>query len=469
MMIKTPSKPVLGSRWLHEPVLGFAGEREHVYTKLGLSRFGPASLGQSEHPSTIRLGYVGSGLSIASAKERLTQFAEGVSGDGTYKLLDFPGVARNRGFFTDLIHSERTQTITLNELKDLKHIRKRADRFPVAVTLVSEKVRLLAQSEQRPQVIILALPDDLLDLLTSVVKQVGGARNFRRAIKAEVMQHGIPTQILLQRVSEAKPGARNVDPPSRVAWNLFTSIFYKGGGIPWKPLGLQEHTCYIGISFHKLLGPDANIRTSIAQAYDDKGVGLVLRGPDFPWDEAKFGRSPHLDAERASQLIQLVLKRYESETGHQPSRVAIHKTSRYWPAEREGIQDALKGVKQFDLVAVAPTSEVRLVRVGKYPPLRGTFFELGDLRYLYTTGYIPALKAYPHGHVPAPLQIADHYGDSSVERIAEEIMILTKMNWNSAGFAGAVPVTVRFSRRVGEILKEMPPGREPQPLLQFYT
>ena len=48
-------------------------------------------------------------------------------------------------------------------------------------------------------------------------------------------------------------------------------------------------------------------------------------------------------------------------------------------------------------------------------------------------------------------------------------MVLTKMNWNSAGFAGAVPVTVRFSRRVGEILKEMPPGRDPQPLFQFYT
>src|SRR5256885_3912380 len=95
-MIKTTIKPVLGSRWLHEPALAFAGNREHVYTKLGLSRFGPASLGQSEHPSTIRLGYVGSGLSIASAKECLTRFAEGVSGDGTHKLLDFPGVARNR-------------------------------------------------------------------------------------------------------------------------------------------------------------------------------------------------------------------------------------------------------------------------------------------------------------------------------------------------------------------------------------
>src|SRR2546430_16911979 len=104
-MIKTPSKPVLGSRWLHEPVLAFAGEREHVYTKLGLSRFGPASLGQSEHPSTSRLGDVGSGLSIASGRERLTQFAGGGSGGGTYHPVDFPRVARNTGCLTDRARS----------------------------------------------------------------------------------------------------------------------------------------------------------------------------------------------------------------------------------------------------------------------------------------------------------------------------------------------------------------------------
>src|SRR5438132_6209079 len=32
------------------------------------------------------------------------------------------------------------------------------------------------------------------------------------------------------------------------------------------------------------------------------------------------------------------------------------------------------------------------------------------------------------------------------ERIADEIMFLTKMSWNWAGFAVADPVTVRFSR-----------------------
>jgi hypothetical protein len=147
----------------------------------------------------------------------------------------------------------------------------------------------------------------------------------------------------------------------------------------------------------------------------------------------------------------------------------VHKTSRFFPAERDGFQAALTDVPEFDLVAVAPSSEVRLVRAGQYPPLRGTLFSVGDTGYLYTTGYIPALQAYPHGHVPAPLQIADHYGDSSRQDIALELLILTKMNWNWAGFAGALPITIRFSRLVGDIMREVPEGREPQPNFKFYT
>jgi hypothetical protein len=94
---------------------------------------------------------------------------------------------------------------------------------------------------------------------------------------------------------------------------------------------------------------------------------------------------------------------------------------------------------------------------------------VGDVRYLYTTGYIPSLRAYPHGHVPAPVQIADHHGDSALSTIANEILLLSKMNWNSAGFCGALPVTIRFSRMVGDIMREIPADREPMPQFKFYT
>ena len=461
--------------YCREPRLRFAGDRLHEDPKTGIARYGPATMGLPRHPASIRLGYVGSGQSVDSAREWFRRAAGGLAGVGDQGLLDFPGFMSDRGFFADLVETYGlVSTVTAHDLASLKRVQSVQARFHEAVALISDRVRLLSQQDERPDIVILALPDELVEMTSRVRFRDPDRgltyRNLRRALKAELMRYGIPTQILLQRVTEAEPGARNVDHVSRVAWNLFTSLLYKAGGIPWRPSGLDPDSCYIGISFHRPLGStDTTLRTSVAQAFDEHGAGLVLRGPDFPWDSARDGPSPHLSDEQARELVGLVLRRYREETQRTPARVVVHKTSRFWDAEREGLQDALAKVAKFDLVAVSPTSEVRLVRAGAYPPLRGTLFALGDIRYLYTTGYIPVLGAYPHGHVPSPLQIADHYGDSSIRHLAEEMMILTKMNWNSAGFAGALPITIRFSRLVGDIMREVPPDREPLPQFKFYT
>jgi Transposase, Mutator family len=67
---------------------------------------------------------------------------------------------------------------------------------------------------------------------------------------------------------------------------------------------------------------------------------------------------------------------------------------------------------------------------------------------------VPSLGRYPHGHVPAPIQITDHIGDTSARDLLSEVLILTKMNWNSARFAERRPVTVRFADEVGTILRD---------------
>jgi hypothetical protein len=67
-------------------------------------------------------------------------------------------------------------------------------------------------------------------------------------------------------------------------------------------------------------------------------------------------------------------------------------TSRYWPDERDGFRAAIESrAHRYDLMALEPQSAVQLIPVSKYPPLRGTRFTVGDLDYLYTTGYIAAL------------------------------------------------------------------------------
>jgi len=146
----------------------------------------------------------------------------------------------------------------------------------------------------------------------------------------------------------------------------------------------------------------------------------------------------------------------------------VQKTSRFEPTERAGFEQGLSKVKQYDLIALCPTSEVRLVRAGQYPPLRGLSFTIGDVSYLYTSGYLTALGGYPHGHVPSPLQIADHIGDTPRTQLMREILVLTKMNWNSANFSGLWPITLRFSRLVGDILREVPADETPQPKYKYY-
>jgi hypothetical protein len=49
-----------------------------------------------------------------------------------------------------------------------------------------------------------------------------------------------------------------------------------------------------------------------------------------------------------------------------------------------------------------------------------------------------------------------------------EILILTKMNWNSARLGGLMPITLRFSRLVGDIMREIKDW-EPLTNFKYYT
>ncbi len=100
--------------------------------------------------------------------------------------------------------------------------------------------------------------------------------------------------------------------------------------------------------------------------------------------------------------------------------------------------------------------------------MRGTSFTLADISYLYTTGYVTSFGGYPHGHVPSPLRVADHVGDTFRSNLLREVLLLTKMNWNSANLSALMPITLSFSRVVGDVLREVPSDRTPQPQYRYY-
>ena len=142
---------------------------------------------------------------------------------------------------------------------------------------------------------------------------------------------------------------------------------------------------------------------------------------------------------------------FDSE-GAKPLRVVVHKSSKYWDDEKIGFEKALADINLHDLVAFGQRG-IRFFRYGQYPPLRGTVIKTSDNSFLlYTRGYIPYLRTYPGAHVPLPLDIVELHGDSDPQTVLSEILALSKMNWNSAEFSLAQPITILFSKRVGEVM-----------------
>lgn len=122
----------------------------------------------------------------------------------------------------------------------------------------------------------------------------------------------------------------------------------------------------------------------------------------------------------------------------------------------------------MDLVSVrAP--DAKLFRRGAYPPLRGTFLALDSrAQILYTRGSVVFFGTYPGMYVPQPLGIRCDHTESTPRALAEEVLALTKMNWNNTQFDCHDPITVRAARQVGKILKYVAPDEPVEPRYAHY-
>jgi hypothetical protein len=100
--------------------------------------------------------------------------------------------------------------------------------------------------------------------------------------------------------------------------------------------------------------------------------------------------------------------------------------------------------------------ENKLFRDGDYPVLRGTAMILNENNaYLWTTGYVPQLDTYIGPETPNPLFITTLRSKDKmppIKVVLEDIMGLTKINYNSCNFNDGQPVTVRFANMVGDVL-----------------
>jgi hypothetical protein len=338
---------------------------------------------------------------------------------------------------------------------------------------LSERERLalerLQQEEEAEQLSLFEPTEEDKRLAAELLPQADELlfRNFHRALKANCMMAPNPVPIqVIRRHTYISAEAKQSD--ATRAWNLALALYYKAGNIPWRPHNLPVGTCFIGVSFHHLKRQSGDlVYASVAQAFSASVEPFALKGESIPRDQLRNKR-PYLTESQASNLMHKIISGYQDRTGSVPSRVIVHKTSHYQPEEQVGFRGGLLNeVAACELVWMRPTG-LRLLRRGMQPPARGTLFTIEDRdHYLFTTGFVNRWDEYPGPHIPAPLEIGV-CGESNIIDRAQEILCLTKMNWNSAEGIGRHPITLSFARRVGTIMTEMDEDISPNPLYRFY-
>ena len=87
---------------------------------------------------------------------------------------------------------------------------------------------------------------------------------------------------------------------------------------------------------------------------------------------------------------------------------------------------------------------------------------------LYTKGSVPYYSTFPGMYVPRTLRFKIAQGDESPRNLAEELLALTKLNWNNTQFDGGEPITMRVARQVGKVLKYVGSDGVVQPKYSFY-
>ena len=466
-----------------------------VSTAIHATVSGNLDLSSQDRGMLCRVGVIGTEETVAGFTESLAETARGIDSENKQLINlnpDFPGLGNQNPFRCKFeVPDDATIAFSHRQVNEIKKIGRHDEAVRHAVTLISAQLSSLMESSAKPDVIVLALPVPLIEKLVNAKSEEASegseeeddsndTLNFRDLLKAKNLHLDVPTQIVWPDTWDdaakiprkvKRESNRQTQAKATRAWNLLNALFYKAGKVPWRllPDQAEYRTSFLGIGFYRDLDGQ-QFWTSTAQMFDERGRGLILRGARAQ-TETK-GRHPYLTAADADDLVTQSIAAYKAHHKHVPARVVVLKTSRFRPEEAEGIDAALErlGIDLCDLLWVQESSPIAVFRDGNYPVLRGTFVDLKGKGLLYTRGSVPYYGTYPGLRVPRPLLLVPHENsDSALPKLAEEVLALTKVNWNTTQFDQKLPAPIKAAREVGRILKHIEYGVPTSPDFRKYT
>ena len=493
---------------LAEPLLEFRYGQRVYDPRDGLSMFGPFDSDLPSHPSNISYGLIGTVAGLLNFHAFAKRLASPIFlTDESANLRLWPPFPSFEVAFNCKLPREPTRKYSLAE-RDLMEASRQRDPNQRAFDVVNyylEGIRDVTKGDEELQVIICIVPEQVFQncrprsfvidgsgesvsftqrklraqgqtdlFVPRDLKPYKYSVDFRRQLKARVMEYGVPIQIIREttlRMSDVNEfGQRGLTPLSDRAWNLSTAMYYKAGGKPFRLSTAREGVCYVGLVYKKAESIHGNkTACCAAQMFLDSGDGVVLRSDFGPWYSPET-KQLHLNAREAKKLLSRVLTTYATMEGKPLKEVFLHYRSEIDEDEFNAFRSACP--EDVKVVAIRVREDrygVHLYREGTRPIIRGTFWRINrNMGYLWASGFKPRLGTYDGLETPVPLRIEIQFGDAEIELVATDILGLTKLNYNECKFGDSAPVTIGFSDAVGEILVTNPSIVDPNPRFKFY-
>ncbi|RIJ31041.1 argonaute/piwi family protein [Henriciella algicola] len=488
---------------IEEPVLEFGHGQTTDHPKDGLFLYGPRR--QNAGVSALRVGVIGtpSGLSLFRdwANEIMGRIQIPPPGprdkEVRLHLSAFPGLQEAFGIsldpdaFTECeINEKRLETVT--------RIVNQHEAVSKAADIYVDRVRNHAKNEEQPiDIWIFVVPEFIFERCRRQSRRQGLALevgefiksqkakfdaplfagaldvegeqvfedipDFHRHIKAKLLDLNYTSQLVRETTLKPENFLNLAGHPTRrtqdratIAWNFCSSLFYKTqADPPWKIANMRPGVCYVGLVFKVLPDHEQGHACCAAQMFLSEGDGVVFRGAVGPWKTED--KTFHLSADAANKLMRMVLETYKDKHGQFPSELFIHGRTSFRNDEWDAFCEAAP--PETNIVGVrirSTTGEMKLFRDGDYPCLRGTALILDERNaYLWSSGFAPRIGTYIGPETPNPLfvTILKSSNDAPEMRtVLQDILGLTKINYNSCNYNDGRPVTIQFADKVGDIL-----------------
>ena len=447
---------------VNEPELYFhySDDSKKVIRPLnGLKYFGPLEESYGQSNSNINLAIISPDFGFNKVKKHIESLLNPIDPKSEKEyLIPYPGfddIYKKQLLIPNGKESEFTITITDSEIQTLNAIG--------FYELMKKKIDKLSEKNTEIDCVIIYIPDRWKSYRE--LKNESTYFDLHDSLKLYAVKKGLKLQFIEDKSIKYFDQAK-------IRWWLSLGIYVKSNGIPWKVKTDNNETAFVGLSYAIKHTASNKVVLGSSQIFDGSGNGLkfLLQPIEKP---VYYGKNPFMSKDDAFRLISNIRNTYHRiDPVIGLRKLVLHKTTRFTKEEIEGISNALQGIDNIELLQIQQFTNWRALNLkfnkeknkyqfNDFPIERGTIIQLDKYSFLlWTHGLVEHpefTRKYYQGKrsIPIPLLIKRFKGTDSIEIIANDILKLTKMNWNGAELYKTLPVTIDFSKRLSVMGKQL--------------